>query len=237
MRWKHGQVHPETGLVFVGYYKSCKNGEWWMERARFDDRLKKRADAQKRRYATNDALRQRLLNKNKQWQKTERAKEYDSARKSRPEELAKRRERAKKRRQQSPVYVAAIRVRQKLSKVLKAKRMERSQTAAKSIGLDWRLFEKFIGDQFASGMSWGNIGSWHIDHFIPMKAATTERQVETLSHYTNLRPLWAKDNLAKGDRFPSWREISERNAFIDAWNKNNLAPAQMGGMQTQGLNA
>jgi hypothetical protein len=53
---------------------------------------------------------------------------------------------------------------------------------------------------FLDGMSWENhgVGGWHIDHIMPLSTAKTEEDVYKLSHYTNLQPLWAKDNLQKG---------------------------------------
>jgi len=50
-------------------------------------------------------------------------------------------------------------------------------------------------------MNWHNKGKWHIDHIIPLKAAKTEFEVIALNHYTNLQPLWAKDNLTKRDSY------------------------------------
>jgi hypothetical protein len=50
-------------------------------------------------------------------------------------------------------------------------------------------------------MSFDNYGQWHIDHIIPLATAKTEQDVYTLSHYTNLQPLWAKDNISKGAKW------------------------------------
>ena len=49
-------------------------------------------------------------------------------------------------------------------------------------------------------MSFDNYGfdGWHIDHIVPLATAKTEEQVAKLNHYTNIQPLWAKDNLSKG---------------------------------------
>lgn len=56
--------------------------------------------------------------------------------------------------------------------------------------------------QFIKGMSWENMGDWHIDHVLPKAsfnftdAADPEfRECWTL---TNLRPLWGVENLSKG---------------------------------------
>lgn len=59
-----------------------------------------------------------------------------------------------------------------------------------------------IERQFRPGMSWENHGEWHIDHIRPFAAfdLTDPDQVRIVSHYTNLQPLWAAENMAKGAR-------------------------------------
>ena len=67
------------------------------------------------------------------------------------------------------------------------------------LGCSFDEFKTHIEKQFYCGMSWSLIGSQiHIDHIIPLASAKTEEDVIRLNHFTNLRPLWAKDNLAKG---------------------------------------
>jgi hypothetical protein len=63
-------------------------------------------------------------------------------------------------------------------------------------------FKIHIEKQFTDGMTWENQGEWHIDHIIPLKYEnpTLEEVIERL-HYTNTQPLWATDNIAKGNRF------------------------------------
>lgn len=62
----------------------------------------------------------------------------------------------------------------------------------------------WLESQFTDGMSWQNMGQWHIDHIIPCAAfdMTDESQQLVAFHYTNLRPLWGKENSAKRDRLP-----------------------------------
>ena len=64
-----------------------------------------------------------------------------------------------------------------------------------------------IEKQFLPGMSWDNWAhdGWHIDHIRPCASfdLTCHDQQRECFHYTNLQPLWAKDNLSKKD---TWRE-------------------------------
>lgn len=58
-----------------------------------------------------------------------------------------------------------------------------------------------LSNMFLDGMSFDNHGEWHIDHIVPLVTAKTEEEVIKLNHYTNLQPLWAKDNLSKGGKY------------------------------------
>lgn len=63
-------------------------------------------------------------------------------------------------------------------------------------------FKQHIESQFKEGMTWKNHGGWHIDHIIPLKYGDpTIKQVAERLHWTNTQPLWATDNISKGNRF------------------------------------
>jgi 5-methylcytosine-specific restriction endonuclease McrA len=68
------------------------------------------------------------------------------------------------------------------------------------VGITPKELKEHLEKQFFQGMSWGNYGEWHIDHIIPLSSAKTEDEIYKLCHYTNLQPLWAEDNLRKGNK-------------------------------------
>lgn len=52
------------------------------------------------------------------------------------------------------------------------------------------------------GMMWENYGDWHVDHKIPCAHFNLldPEEVRRCFHFTNLRPLWAVENIRKSDR-------------------------------------
>lgn len=62
-----------------------------------------------------------------------------------------------------------------------------------------------IEKQFTKGMNWNNHGNygWHIDHIKPCSKfdLTNEEEQKECFNYKNLQPLWAKDNLSKGNKY------------------------------------
>lgn len=77
-------------------------------------------------------------------------------------------------------------------------------SAVKDLGCTINEFKTYLESKFQSGMTWNNWGSkgWHIDHIKPLASfdLTDRQQLLMACHYTNLQPLWAKDNLIKSDK-------------------------------------
>jgi len=72
----------------------------------------------------------------------------------------------------------------------------------KLLGCSIEYFKKYIESLWSDGMNWGNYGmfGWHLDHIIPCANfdLSDEEQQKKCFHYTNIQPLWAKDNWSKG---------------------------------------
>lgn len=73
----------------------------------------------------------------------------------------------------------------------------------KLIGCDIQNLKRYLQSKFKPGMSWENYGKWHIDHIIPMSKFNLKSKSEQLicCNYKNLQPLWARENLSKGNKY------------------------------------
>ena len=93
------------------------------------------------------------------------------------------------------------RLRSRIGQIIKSKSFTKARKSSSLLGCDMRFFVGYFEAKFQSGMSWENYGKWHIDHIIPLASAKKEPELIELCHYSNLQPLWAKDNISKGAKF------------------------------------
>lgn len=70
------------------------------------------------------------------------------------------------------------------------------------LGCDVGFYKKYLESLFTEGMSWDNYGEWHIDHIRPISSfdLLEEEEMVECFNYKNTQPLWAFDNLSKGNR-------------------------------------
>lgn len=119
-------------------------------------------------------------------------------------EKPKRRQRDKKRRESDISYRIEINLRCRTKYALKFQNSPRYYTDDEYLGCSPSFLRKYLESQFKEGMSWDNYGfyGWHIDHIRPCDSFILEDPEEQKKcfHYTNLQPLWAKDNLRKSNK-------------------------------------
>jgi hypothetical protein len=86
-----------------------------------------------------------------------------------------------------------------------------NETARKLLGCPIAHFFLHLENQFSEGMGWHNYGKWHIDHIIPCTAFdfSIESHIQECFHFSNMQPLWARENIAKGNRI--YAAISTEN--------------------------
>jgi len=73
-------------------------------------------------------------------------------------------------------------------------------TTMKLVGCSIIFLKRYLQKQFTVGMTWKNYGKWHVDHKIPCCQFDLSKEFEQRKcfHWTNLQPLWARENLRKG---------------------------------------
>lgn len=80
------------------------------------------------------------------------------------------------------------------------------------LGCSIEFLKKYLESQFKTGMTWDNYGTgwygkgmqeWNIDHIRPCCTFDLTKELEQYKcfHYTNLQPLWAKENRDKQNSY------------------------------------
>lgn len=124
-----------------------------------------------------------------------------SRNKRRKERSQKQYEYKKKRLKTDIAFKITERIRSRINLCLKRYKTIKSQEFKTLLGTnDMQVIWKHLEKQFKKGMTRENHGLWHIDHIIPISSfdlTKPEQQIKCF-HYTNMQPLWAKENLSKG---------------------------------------
>lgn len=83
------------------------------------------------------------------------------------------------------------------------KRHFKAGSAVRDLGCSIAALKVHLEKQFINGMTWKNRGKWHIDHIRPLASfdLTDRGQFLEACNYKNLQPLWAQDNMSKGDKY------------------------------------
>ncbi|WP_407309762.1 HNH endonuclease signature motif containing protein [Desulfosporosinus sp. SB140] len=77
------------------------------------------------------------------------------------------------------------------------------------VGYSLTDLKKHLEGLFKDGMSWNNMGLWHIDHIIPRSAFDFSHPddpgFKLCWSLSNLQPLWAEENLRKWNKIDPLR--------------------------------
>ncbi len=100
-------------------------------------------------------------------------------------------------------YKLTVNLRNRLNRAIEDN--YKSGSAVRDLGCSIQELKLYLESQFTEEMNWNNHGKWHIDHIKPLASFDLTKREELLKacNYTNLQPLWAVDNLKKGDRTSS----------------------------------
>lgn len=103
---------------------------------------------------------------------------------------------------EDPIFRLECNLRSRVKNAIKSDAGEKATGTIELLGCTIQDVRIFLEAEFEPGMSWDNYGEWHIDHMKPCAKFNLEDPEEQKKcfHWTNLQPLWAIDNLKKGDR-------------------------------------
>lgn len=157
---------------------TCKNAHWYSLNAE-----KNKMDAKHWRDSNKDHRRKKIS----EYKKTVKFKIYKSLK-------------DKKKRLENPGWRIAVNLRSRLSKALK--RVSKTGSAIRDLGCQIIELQLHLQSLFQPGMSWDNYGEWHIDHIKPLASfnLSDPEELKMACHYTNLQPMWAKDNRLKSNK-------------------------------------
>ncbi len=115
------------------------------------------------------------------------------------------REYTKRRKLIDPAFHAACNLRSRLNSAIKYQNVRRVKSQfGELIGCSKQELIKHLESLFVEGMSWENYSrnGWHIDHIIPLSSfdLSDVNQLRKATHYSNLQPLWAADNIRKSNK-------------------------------------
>lgn len=123
------------------------------------------------------------------------------------EDVKKRRKAYEKERKKDPKWRISSNISRRISKTLKIEGFsKRKRHWEDLVGYTKEELVKHLETRFEEGMTWENYGSeWHIDHIKPISSFNiTSLECEEFKkcwELNNLQPLWAKENMRKGNRY------------------------------------
>lgn len=192
-----GLVLPSSEFVVSNRRcSSCRRPQYEQWRARNIDAIREYDRAWKRTQRARNPAKARLTDRNRP--------EADKARR-RKRSIELKRVRLKR----DPVFRCECRLRTRLSNAMRG--AVKADKTFGLIGCTMRFLRIHLESQFTDGMSWENYGryGWNVDHIKPCRDFdfTDPEQQRECFHYTNLRPLWWRDNLARNRKY----ELTEAN--------------------------
>ena len=111
----------------------------------------------------------------------------------------------KKRIEIDPAFKLLIRLRSRVYSLLKNVNHRKIKSTLELLGCSADDFKKYLESKFVQGMTWENynLRGWHVDHIIPCARFNlmNEEELKRCFHFSNLQPMWAKENWSKGARY------------------------------------
>ena len=121
------------------------------------------------------------------------------------------REKVRRWRKNEPWYNVKCRVSARINTMLKAGGGAKARRSTEALlGYSMAELVRHLESKFQEGMTWDKFmsGEIHLDHIVPVsyfKASSADSEAfKQCWALENLQPLWASDNIAKGDKLPEF---------------------------------
>ena len=121
----------------------------------------------------------------------------------------------------NPIYKLRSVLRKQLVEILKRKGVRKCESVLVLVGCSLAEFKTHIESHFKDGMTWKNYGlytkkepwKWNIDHVLPVDKfdLSLKSEREHCFHFSNLRPLWGRDNILKSNKVASTNQRAVRD--------------------------
>lgn len=208
---------PERKIAAKAYREANSNSiaeykKDWYERNREEvaAKAKVRRDenaetikAAKKKYY--DATREERVRKSRQYHLDNKDTRLEKMKRYREENRESINTYFRERRKRDPMFKMGAYLRNMLRRILKASGTVKQGSSSDIVGYGAVELKTHIESLFTEGMGWENYGEWHIDHKIPVSLMTMFGidDPAIINALSNLQPMWALDNLVKGNRFVS----------------------------------
>jgi hypothetical protein len=189
--------HPDRPHNSKGLCKSCYDKEHRKKPHIIEKSKSQEVLAYQRAWAKSSKRKEyaRLYYKNKD-------KDLIKAYKKSPKGIATRRAYDKKKRKEDLQFKLANNIRSRLYHATVGN--TKAGSAVRDLGCTVEFLKAYLESLFQCGMSWDNYGpkGWHIDHIKQLIHFDLTNRDEFLKacHYTNLQPMWYKENCSKNLR-------------------------------------
>jgi hypothetical protein len=140
-------------------------------------------------YDSHPESKKRKRAHDRKWSKTEKGKQ------------------AAERRKQKTTYTISNRIRANMNYHLKKDQIAKRHLTFDLLGYTPKELKAHLESQFTeeNGYTWDNMSEWHIDHIRPISSfnfdSTEHSDFKKCWALNNLQPLWAMDNMSKGNNW------------------------------------
>ncbi len=169
-------------------------------------RFKGGEEETKKRYRKKNKA--KLEEKHKKWSSKNRGylREYHAEwrKKNKEKHNETKRNYERNRKLNDPQYKLISNFRTAIFTVLKENNLTKNNHYFDILGYSQEDLKNHLERQFKEDMSWTNYGKWHVDHITPISKfifnSIDDESFKECWSLNNLQPMWAKENLSKGNR-------------------------------------